>query len=166
MRVSIHSRPQNLALKGEDGACGRLSIPPKEPRALARVGSIVLLISVSVLFFCSGCFLAEKIKSKDPYLWDFGKVKQAAVLKHTFQLKNTGKDTLIINNVRPSCGCTGTLVSSREIPPGGSSEIEVTFNTKGYSGEAKQYVYVHTDSPITPIIRLTVKAKIIKEGWR
>ena len=59
-----------------------------------------------------------------------------------------------------SCGCTATKIKDKELAPGASTAIEVQFNSKGYSGQAQQYVYVHTDSLDKPIIRFIIKAQV------
>jgi hypothetical protein len=47
----------------------------------------------------------------DYAIFDFGKVKQGEVLKHTFSLKNDStKNVLNIKNVHTSCGCTASEV--------------------------------------------------------
>jgi hypothetical protein len=100
---------------------------------------------------------AIKFKEKS---WDFGKTKQGKVLTHVFRFENAGNATLIIRNVRTSCGCAAALVSSREINPGKSGEVKVTFNTKGYEGNQTKYIYVDSNDPKEPKAQLTVKVAI------
>jgi hypothetical protein len=129
-------------------------------RILILIG---LLIAVFILFLSQSCLFGEKLKIIDPYFWNFGKVMEGSMLEHTFILKNKSRTVLIINNLQTSCGCTGSVVSDDHIPAGKTSKIKVTFNTKGYSGKAKQYVYVHTNDLHNPIIKLTVAAEVIKK---
>jgi hypothetical protein len=92
--------------------------------------------------------------------WDFGSVKQGKVLTHVFQFDNTGTAPLIISNVRTSCGCAAALISKREIAPGKTGEIKVTFNTKGYAGNQSKLIYVDSNDPRHPKTQLLVKAAI------
>ena len=121
-----------------------------------------LFIITFVFFIANGCFLEENQKP-DPYTWDFGSVKEGTLLKHVFILRNESKNTLVINKLQTSCGCAVSTASHNEIPQGQASKVEVTFNTKGYSGGVKQFVYVHTNDPKKPIIKLTVSAEIVKK---
>lgn len=108
---------------------------------------------------------APVIKStaiKDKDTWDFGKVKHGEILKHAFSLKNTTGKTLNIINISTSCGCTASEVKKKVILPGEESLIEVSFNTKNYSGDVKQYVYVTTDNKEESFLRFIIKAKIEK----
>jgi hypothetical protein len=98
----------------------------------------------------------------DPYSWDFGQVKEGEALKHAFALKNESRETLTIKDVSSSCGCTVPKMEKKILLPGQSATLEVRFNTKGYSGNTQQYVYVHTDSLDKPIIRFIIKAEVIR----
>ena len=123
---------------------------------------IAFFMMAFILTFNNGCFLEENLKSEDPYTWNFGEVEEGSILKHTFMLENKSKNTLIIKNVRTSCGCTGSVVSNSEIPPGEASQIEVTFDTKGYSGKTEQFVFVYTDDSENPVVKLTVVTQVVK----
>jgi hypothetical protein len=94
------------------------------------------------------------------YLYDFGEVKEGAMLKHTFLLKNDTEKTIKIKQITTSCSCTTSNVSKWTIEPGQSTEVEVNFNTTGYPGERTRFSYVNTDNPDNPIIKLEVKAMI------
>lgn len=61
----------------------------------------------------------------------FGEVTEGAVVKHTFTFTNTGNQTLLISDVRTTCGCTVPLWNRNPIPAGGKDKIEVSFDTKG-----------------------------------
>ena len=62
---------------------------------------------------------------------DFGTIKEGEEVTKIYTFKNTGESPLIIENVRPSCGCTAPSWTKTPIPVGGSGEIEVLFNSKG-----------------------------------
>lgn len=66
--------------------------------------------------------------------YDFGTVKEGAVVKHVFKFTNTGKVPLLINNAKSTCGCTIPKWPKEMIEPGQSGEITVEFNTSGKSG--------------------------------
>jgi hypothetical protein len=63
--------------------------------------------------------------------YEFGKVKVGDVKKHSFTIQNKGTDTLIIREVKPSCGCTVVKLGSSIIPPGKSTKLDVEYNTLG-----------------------------------
>jgi hypothetical protein len=66
---------------------------------------------------------------------DFGDINQGDKVEHIFHFTNTGTEPLIITNVQVSCGCTTPKGWKRDpIPPGGKSEISISFNSAGKSG--------------------------------
>ena len=63
--------------------------------------------------------------------WDFGTINEGDVVEHTYVFKNTGQAPLIIENAKPSCGCTVPSWTKEPIPVGGTGEILVKFDSKG-----------------------------------
>jgi len=94
--------------------------------------------------------------------WDFGRVKQGAVVKHDFTFKNETPGILKITGVNTSCGCTASQAEKKSLAPGESTVISVAFDSKGYSGAVKQFVYVNTDNAAMPVVRFIVKAEVEK----
>ena len=74
--------------------------------------------------------------------YDFGKMKSNHVVSHIYKFTNTGKHPLIIENAKPSCGCTVPFFPKVPILPGESSEIEVEFDTKGKQGVQSKTVTI------------------------
>ena len=113
--------------------------------------------------FLACMLVSSYAQSEDPYLWDFGRVRPAQVLTHTFMLKNETGQPLTIKDISTSCGCTAFRATKTLLAPGESTAIEVTFNTKGYSGHTSQFVYVYTDALNNSVIKFTVTATITME---
>lgn len=92
---------------------------------------------------------------------DFGEIKQQQTVKHIFKFRNEGDALLVIEKVKPTCGCTGTLLSAEEIPPGEEGKIEVTFKSGLSSGKKKKMIYVYSNDPKTPSDQLHIMANIV-----
>jgi len=60
--------------------------------------------------------------------YDFGKIQQGRPVTHNFEIVNTGKEPLMLENVQASCGCTTPEWSKDAIQPGASSVIKVGYN--------------------------------------
>lgn len=60
--------------------------------------------------------------------FDFGKIPQSRPVTHDFQIFNGGQDTLRIENVQASCGCTTPIWSKDPILPGSEGKITVGYN--------------------------------------
>jgi hypothetical protein len=59
---------------------------------------------------------------------NFGRIPQGRPATYTFEILNTGTESLKLNNVQASCGCTTPEWSKEPIEPGGSSSIKVGYN--------------------------------------
>jgi hypothetical protein len=102
--------------------------------------------------------------SFDNEVHDYGKVLYGNSVSHEFELANQGDQTLIIEKLRSTCGCTNAVEGNREIPPGGKSKIVATFNTENQrAGKTTKSVYVHTNDPARPVIKLTLSADVVRE---
>jgi hypothetical protein len=126
------------------------------------------ILFLALLFFpLAGCYseeqAAKSAEMPDAYAWDFGQVVEKQMVSHDFILKNESANTMRIKNVTTSCGCTASKADKNVLAPGDSAKIKVSFNSSGYSGKVKQFVYVHTDLLDKSIIRFIITADVVKE---
>ncbi len=82
----------------------------------------------------------------DKLIHNFGQLNQGETVGCYFDFTNTGEAPLIINNVKPGCGCTTVNYPQKPILPGKKGEIEVRFDTSGFSGN--QYKVIRVDANI------------------
>lgn len=73
--------------------------------------------------------------------FDFGKIPQGKPVYHVFEVTNTGKTPLKLDNVQASCGCTTPEWSQEPIKPGGTSKIKVGFNAAA-EGTFEKYITI------------------------
>ncbi len=92
--------------------------------------------------------------------FDFGKIKQGDVVKHKFKFTNTGTNPLILENVKPSCGCTALEWPKEPIAPGKSGEIEAQFSSAGKSGPQMKNITLTLNSA-ERLERLTFTGEVI-----
>lgn len=78
----------------------------------------------------------------------------------SFPFTNTGDDVLIIEAIRPSCGCTTTTLKKMSYQPGEGSEIEVAFAPKGTGFQTKS-ITVLSNAVNESTKKLTISANII-----
>jgi hypothetical protein len=60
--------------------------------------------------------------------YSFGKIPQGRPVIHVFEIVNTGKEPLLLENVQASCGCTTPEWSREPIAPGATVPIKVGYN--------------------------------------
>jgi len=91
---------------------------------------------------------------------DFGKIEEGKINEHIFKFKNLGKENLIINDVRTSCGCTAAVVEGQDLKPGESGSIKIQFDSSGRNGRQSKTIVVLSNDPETPTATLTIYAEI------
>jgi hypothetical protein len=92
--------------------------------------------------------------------FDFGQIKQGETVKHKFKFTNTGTNPLILENVKPSCGCTAIDWPKEPIAPGQTGEIEAQFNSTGKFGDQLKNITI-TLNTTEHLERLTFKGFVV-----
>ena len=97
-----------------------------------------------------------EIKDKS---FNFGDLAEGEIVTHTFHFKNTGKKSLVIQNIESSCGCTTPKYDKKPIPPGGEGKIEVEFNSSGRYGRQYKVINIFANVP-EKVVELKIIANI------
>jgi hypothetical protein len=109
-------------------------------------------LSLIIILFAAG-LTAEEAPIRGPRIFcetqtfDFGTADSQSSVTHTFVLQNIGDTTLEITNIRAACGCTVANVSSREVPPGGTSELTAVLNLQGRQGYQSKSITITSNDP-------------------
>ena len=92
---------------------------------------------------------------------NLGDVKAGPKVEGEFDFTNTGKSKLVIQNIQPSCGCTGVIADEKkEFEPGESGKIKFTFNTEGRLGVNEKNITVNTNDGVTPTKTVTFTCSV------
>lgn len=102
----------------------------------------------------------KKLQSIGSDVHNFGVITKGEVVKHTFQLKNISKQTLNLDRVESSCGCTATLLSKKNLNPNEIAKVTAEFNSEGFSGFQEKHIYVYEKNNPSPIYTLTIQATV------
>lgn len=89
---------------------------------------------------------------------DFGEVYESDKFEYTFLVRNKGKADLVIQDVKPGCGCT-VANFDKVIPPGGEGSIELVLDGTRVHGEFSKTAQVHCNDPDRPELTLTIAGK-------
>lgn len=102
--------------------------------------------------------------SFDKETHDYGRVVYGDIVRESFNLTNKGNQTLMIEKLDASCGCTRAVKGASEVPPKGSSTIEAEFDTNGLRpGRKEKSIFVHSNDPDRPVVKLTLFADVIRD---
>lgn len=125
---------------------------------------IAILIMASGI---SGCTdnPEQKAKVQGEEIWfeenlhDYGEIPQDGDGSYTFSFKNIGKEAIVINRVRSTCGCTVPAWPREPIEPEGTGEITVKYDTRS-AGTFFKSLYVYSSAGNSPV-KLQIKGKVI-----
>ncbi len=90
---------------------------------------------------------------------NFGKIPQGRPATYTFEITNTGKDALKLDNVQASCGCTTPEWSKEPIAAGATADIKVGYNAYAEGPFAKVVTIFYNG---TQTKTLTISGEVYK----
>ncbi|MBN9311959.1 MAG: hypothetical protein BGO40_07845 [Chryseobacterium sp. 39-10] len=91
--------------------------------------------------------------------FEFGKIKKGKHVEHVYEVTNTGKNPLIISQVKPGCGCTVPDYTKDPILPGQTGKITLKFDSTNFDGLVNKQAEVYANVEKAPIV-LTFSADI------
>jgi hypothetical protein len=92
---------------------------------------------------------------------NFGKIDEGKSINLVFKFTNAGDSILLIQNVRPSCGCTVTQLKKRKYDPGEKGTIPVKFVSKGFGGrKVMKTIRVTSNDRKAPTILLKINGMV------
>jgi hypothetical protein len=83
---------------------------------------ILILISLPILSY------TQVVEWQDDQDFDFGQLVQGQPEEVVFTFKNISTDTLIIDNIRSTCGCTAPYWDYSPILPDSTSQITLKYD--------------------------------------
>jgi hypothetical protein len=133
---------------------------------LIRIQSIVLVLSIIAYNYTLANPGPEENKdTKASIKWekttyDFGQIEKNSPAVVEFEFKNKSMVPLVINSVRPTCGCTVADYPREPVKPGKSAKITVKYNT-GSIGHFTKSIIVSTNASEGET-RLIITGEVIK----
>jgi hypothetical protein len=127
---------------------------------------------INILFFMSVCAGIRAQTGTAPALpaareaialkeqsFDFGKIQQSHPVTHEFEITNISSDTLKLQNVQASCGCTTPVWRKDPVAPGASTVINVGYNAAS-QGPFEKTITILYNAGLTKTI--TIKGEVYK----
>ena len=116
------------------------------------------LVVLAALALPAQLIANPRIVAPDPVL-EFGSMTEAETLKHAFKIENRGTEPLRITRVRACCGATARARQT-EIPPDGSTELDITYSLRGRRGTQRKRIFVASNDPSTPHLQLILQGVV------
>ncbi|MCU0652045.1 MAG: DUF1573 domain-containing protein [Candidatus Omnitrophica bacterium] len=123
-----------------------------------------IILALAFLFFPLFIVSAQEIGLDPTRIWDFGQIQEGVIAEHAFTLNNDSTEKMNIENIDTSCGCTVSSVGKKILEPGEETELRVKFDSKGYSGKIKQFIFVNVNRLNDPVIQFVIEADVKKGG--
>lgn len=130
---------------------------------------LIFAIVVHLCFFLVGVNAQEVQQPANPNApeitfpkveHDYGTVTKGGNGDCEFTFKNTGKEPLILSNVRSSCGCTVPSWTREPVLPGKEGSIKVRYATSRV-GMINKSITVESNAKNSPVI-LKIKGNVIE----
>jgi hypothetical protein len=129
--------------------------------------ALLLWILALMAGVSSGCSQSPETKAKahgqeiwfEELIHDYGEIPRDGDGKWNFVFKNLGKEPIVINKVRSTCGCTVPAWPREPVAPGGAGEITVQYNTS-QTGTFLKSVYVYSTASNSPV-KLQIKGRVV-----
>ena len=121
--------------------------------------SITATVAVSAILFSLQVSLASDLK------WDQTEVKielkpGEKEAKAEFVVTNIGQETIHIDRIKTSCGCTGSILDQKKVKPGESTTIIGTFNKGNRQGLNHNRLQVFLKDQAEPVETLHMLVQV------
>jgi len=124
--------------------------------------AIISVIALAVLSLASFAQPKLEIVGGDTYNWGQVSPKDSP-LKAKIKLKNSGNQTLNIENVKPTCGCTTAPLDKNILQPGETATLDVTLNVTSRNQEVSKSIRITSNDPAQNLKVLQLKANVVVE---
>jgi len=99
----------------------------------------------------------------DNLVHDYGTVQKGADGNCEFKFKNTGKEPLILADVKASCGCTIPSWSKEPVLPGRTGTIKVNYTKMGNPGVISKQITVTSNAKNSTVV-LSIKGTVVENN--
>jgi Protein of unknown function (DUF1573) len=93
---------------------------------------------------------------------NLGRINEGQKLEISFRFKNSGTKPLIIESVRPGCGCTVADYPKEPIAPGAEAEITGSFDSQGRENLQRKEIAVTANTKGSAYHTLVFEVDVFK----
>jgi hypothetical protein len=92
--------------------------------------------------------------------FDFGHMAQGTRVVHSYVIQNVGTDTLFIERVQSTCGCTSAPPVKDRLAPNEQIPVDITFNSGKFSGPVRKTLNIVTSDADHPMFSVELSANV------
>lgn len=105
---------------------------------------------------------AQSVIKWDQEMHDFGDLEKGKPATYEFSFTNNTKETILITNVRPACGCTAANYTKTPIKPGEKGMVAATFNAANVGVFQKSVTITTNENGTEAVKTLSFKGKVLE----
>ena len=129
---------------------------------MRKFASMILLLSVAVMAQSQAVTTTEEPLLLKQTNHDFDKIPQGKPVYYTFEIVNTSKNPVKLDDVKASCGCTTPEWSRDPIAPGATANIKVGYNAAAEGYFEKYITILYSNNNNTVNKQITIKGTVWK----
>jgi hypothetical protein len=121
--------------------------------------ALCLMMSVGIFAIAQQAAVQGPAIEVNEEVHDFGTIPFNSDGNYTFTVTNTGTEPLIISECTRSCGCTTPKCDATPVPPGGTTVVQVHYDTKRV-GPFNKSITIKSNAVNEPIKVLHIKGTV------
>lgn len=125
---------------------------------MKRILTLALFVAAAV---CTG-HAQPKLEVVGADSFSFGDLYKGEKVDRKVTLRNTGSQPLVIERVQASCGCTAVLLADKNVEPGKTTSVSISFDSKSFAGPVHKNVFVLSNDPRVPSKEIKFSARVIQ----
>ena len=107
------------------------------------------------------CATAAPELQIEPKVLDLGRIAdRSKTVPLEFKLKNVGDGVLVIESVKPGCGCTEAKLDKKSLNKGEFATVTASFKPGSFEGVVQKSITVKSNDPKRPTNFMSFKAKL------
>ena len=114
-----------------------------------------------ILLFIFQFSWSQDVQLLSPPVVNLGDVPDDTVASTVIRFKNIGRDTVRVEEVRTSCGCTVPKIEKLTYLPGEEGSILVQFNARGFRGKVRKWVKIFFEKGQPAMLRIVLQARVV-----
>jgi hypothetical protein len=126
---------------------------------MKKIPTLIVLLAAFFFAGAQGNSTTEDVLKLKESEHDFGKIPQGKPVYYNFEIVNTGKEPLKLDDVHASCGCTTPEWSRDPIAPGATAIIKVGYNAAAEGDFTKPITITYNTNQTK---QLTIKGTVWK----
>lgn len=139
----------------------RFTTLPAPSRIRQPSNRIIYLVIFLFLLCACPAVSAQPRLALETAEYELGSLTPGEIIEQNIPVRNKGTATLEVSKVRSSCNCITARIINNSAAPGGETGIFFVFDPAQLdkNGGFKKYLYIHSNDPDRPVVRLTISGR-------